>query len=260
MNINGLIGQQALTQTLAQAVAAVKANPVSSDLRMQLSKLYCLQADWDRALRQLEIVAETDPEAIRQCELYKNLILSERLRGLVLTGEREAGNLGDALPEWCGLLNKANALYHAGQGGEGEQVRQSALEAASMLAGYSDEMDHFEWMADGDDRLGPVCEFISAGGYRWVPFAQIDRLSVEKPAALTDLVWAPATLVVNGRSHKGYIPARYPLASDSDARFLLGTLTEWHENAHGRFTGHGRKMWITSSGEYALFEAGDIHR
>lgn len=256
MNIKGLTGQQ----TLAQAVAAVKAQPTRSDLRMQLCKYYCLHADWDRALRQLEIVAKTDPESRRQCELYKNLILSERLRSLVLAGEREAGNLGDALPEWCDLLSKANALCHAGQEEEGEQLRQSALEAASALAGYSDEMGHFAWIADGDDRLGPVCEFISAGGYRWVPLADIERLSVEQPAALTDLIWAPATLTVKGRHYKGYIPSRYPLTCDSDTRFLLGTLTEWQENPQGRFTGNGRKMWITSNGEYALFAAGEIHR
>lgn len=255
---NEFTGIDSLPQAIAQAVAAVKSQPASSDLRMRLFKLYCLQADWDRALRQLDIVEKTDDDTQRQCELFKNLILSERLRQLVLAGQREAGNLGDALPEWCELLNKANAFYHEGEATKGEEYRHRALEAATAMSGKSEGLETFDWIADGDDRLGPVCEFIFAGGYRWVPFSDIEVLNVEKPNSLTDLIWAPATVVVKGQTHRGYIPSRYPLNSESDVSLLTGSRTEWQESESDRYIGQGRKMWVSSSGECSLFEAGEI--
>lgn len=259
MNIKqSVAGHETLELAIVQAIADVKAQPGNSDVRMQLFKLYCLQADWDRALRQLDIVAKTESESQRQCELYKNLILSERLRAMVMAGEREAGHFGEALPEWCGQLLKANALYQAGDVNDAEQCRHQALESADSLTGQSEGLGQFDWIADGDDRLGPVCEFISAGGYRWVPFSEIESLTVEQPNGLTDLVWAPATLVVKGRTHKGYLPARYPVSKTSEAGLLLGTLTEWQSCDGGRYIGQGRKMWITSNGECSLFEAGEI--
>lgn len=260
MNImSKLKGSSSLDEAISQAVINVKSQPANSDLRMQLFNLYCLQADWNRALRQLDIVLKTGNDMQRQCELYKNLIFSERLREMVMIGERKAGNLGEELPQWCTLLNQANALYHTGDFAEGEHLRCKALDAASALTGKCEGLGEFDWLADGDDRLGPVCEFIYAGGYRWIPFSDIEVLNVEKPCHLTDLIWAPASLNVRGQIHKGYLPARYPLKQTSEINLQTGTLTEWQENEGGRYTGHGRKMWISSNGECSLFDAGEIN-
>ncbi|WON77493.1 type VI secretion system accessory protein TagJ [Serratia sp. UGAL515B_01] len=247
-----------LDEWTLQAVSEVKRSPGSIEARLQLFKLYCVQADWDRALRQLDTLVKIEPESKRQSELYKNLLLSERMRELVLSGEREAGSLEGQLPAWTESLQRANALYAAGQEAEGEVQRAQALNEASARAGHGEMLGDFEWLADGDERLGPICEFICAGGYRWVPFADIELLKVSAPQGLMDLVWAPAQLVVNGKTWHGYVPARYPVQSDSDTVFKTGLETAWQQQGEGRYIGQGRKMWISNVGEYSVFEAGEI--
>lgn len=248
-----------LSDLIAQAVSEVKRQPGNAEVRLRLFKLYCVQADWDRALRQLATLIKIEPESQRQCELYKNLLSGERLREAVLSGERQAGSLAGQLPEWTQSLQLANALYASGQYEQGELQRQQALEAAPMQAGHSEPLGNFLWLADGDDRLGPVCEFICAGGYRWVPFADIQSLQVNAPQGLIDLVWAPAQLEVNGQTWRGFIPARYPLLPQSEEQeFKTGLKTAWQQQGLGRYIGEGRKMWVSSAGECSLFEAGEI--
>ncbi|PKH20117.1 ImpE family T6SS protein Cts1E [Enterobacterales bacterium CwR94] len=247
----------ALDEWVANAIVDVKRTPGQLEARWQLVKLYCLQADWDRAMRQLDTLLKIEPECQRQVDLYRNLILSERLRTAVLVGEREAVTVEGALPEWAAQLVQSNALYANADYAQGEKMRQLALENASALQGQSESLGQFEWLADSDDRLGPVCEFICAGGYRWIPFSSLDSLHVSAPKGLNDLVWAPATARVNGQNWLGYIPARYPVTLDDDQKVKAGLETHWIEQG-ARFIGAGRKMWLSNVGECSLFEAGAI--
>ncbi len=247
-----------LDEWVAKVVNQVKAEPGNMDVRWQLCKLYCLQADWDRALRQLETLEKIDSESNKQQELYKNLLLSERLRESVLGGERKAGSLEGTLPEWTELLQEANGLFQRGEHEKAENLRQQALEQATAHAGRCENMGEFSWITDGDDRLGPVCEFIFAGGYRWVPFADIHTLEIKSPQGITDFVWAPATLTTADRSLHGFIPARYPVTKESEQKYKTGLETLWEQPEKTRYTGQGRKMWMSSVGECSLFEAGKL--
>lgn len=246
-----------LDDWVVKAVSWVKREPVNIEARLELCKLYSLQADWDRALQQLSTVVKIEPEAQRQAELFKNLILSERLREAVLCGEREARSLEGELPDWVQQLQRANRLYASGKESEGQSSRLRALENAPARGGHSEALGTFEWLADGDDRLGPVCEFICAGGYRWIPFAEMNALEVKAPAGVTDIVWAPATLTLDKPVH-GFIPARYPITARSDCQFKTGLQTQWQLQGQDRYWGTGRKMWISSVGECSLFEGGKI--
>ncbi|SFN65365.1 type VI secretion system protein ImpE [Izhakiella capsodis] len=255
----GLITEMAeIDKMIAQSVDAVKTNPKDFENRLTLIKLYCLQSKWDNALHQLVTLQKIEPAVQQQCELYNNLIYSERMRESVLLGERAAGLVGNKQPVWINDLLKANALYAAGQFVEGERVRGQCIEAASAQPGYSSTIGEFEWLADGDDRLGPVCEFISAGAYRWVPVADIQSLLVNEPQGISDLIWAPAEIVIDGQTWKGYLPARYPLSITSEQSLKVGSKTEWQRQEGGRYIGLGRKMWITNLGEYSLFETGEL--
>jgi len=69
----------------------------------------------------------------------------------------------------------------------------------------------FEWIADGDSRLGPLLEVILEGRYVWVPFCRIKRVNIERPADLRDLVWAPAQFVwTNGGEASATFPVVIP--------------------------------------------------
>lgn len=254
INLSELLKNSSLTEKQADVIAQLKAKPTDTDARELLFKLYCLDGLWQKALVQLETLVKFVPDMVKQAELYKNLVLSERLREEVLAGKRAPGTLSDALPEWVTLMQQANHCLHEGDDSQSEDLRQLALSQAPESAGESSDGAAFSWMADSDGRIGPACEFISAGGYRWVPFADIQLMKVSKPKNILDLVWAPAQLTVNDKIWYGYVPARYPLTADVDNDTKLGFKTEWEQLTETLYIGSGRKMFITDQNEYVLFD------
>ncbi len=150
---------------------------------------------------------------------------------------------------------EALSLLAQGAGEQARAMRERALEAAPATRGTIDGAP-FEWIMDGDNRLGPVLEAIVNGRYYWIPFQRIRSIQIEEPADLRDLVWMPAFFTwANGGESVGLIPTRYPGSEASeDPEVRRGHKTEWLEQSGGAFVGQGQRMFFTDSGEYALME------
>jgi type VI secretion system protein ImpE len=249
-----------ITKLNEDLIAKVKAEPANIELRFQLVKLYCLQADWDRAYKQLSTILSIEKEATRQVELYKSLLLSERLREQVLRGERTPCGLEGVLPEWCNDLHKANEYYTLGDFENGDLYRSKALEQADAESGSAEKQGLFSWLADGDDRIGPILEFITAGGYRWITLSEVQKISINPPLEILDMVWAKAAITLtNGIEVNGYVPARYPLTQLDTQQIKAGSVTNWIQEGESRHVGQGRKMWMTDSVEFSIFDSGLIN-
>ncbi|MBW7985082.1 type VI secretion system accessory protein TagJ [Enterobacillus tribolii] len=248
-----------LGDVLLAMLEKVKKFPQDTGARETLFKMYCADGQWSKALTQLQTLGVIDNERSKQIELFKNLVFSEMLRVQVLSGERKAGMLheGDA-PEWMSKLHKANLASHKGNTDESEALREEAFDLAPMSGGTGETSGQFEWIADSDGRLGPICEFISAGGYRWVPYADIQSMEISQPKDLLDLIWAPAHIKVNDQVYYGFIPSRYPVSEAAEQEIKLGYKTEWNQLSPLLSVGSGRKVLITDQNEYSLFETGNI--
>ena len=247
-----------LDEIFAQVLAQVKEHPQDLKARDVLFKLYCIQGQWDKALLQLQTLVLLDEGAQKRIELYKNLVFSEMQRTQVLTGERQAATLQGDTPQWMEKLQQANVEHYTGKAEQAGISRQEAFELAPESVGKSDTLGEFSWIADSDSRLGPVCEFICAGGYRWLPFASLQQLSISKPVDLLDLLWVPSTIKVDGDIYYGFIPARYPVGQSDSQDCKLGLKTEWATLSDILFTGSGRKVLTTNFSEQSIMEVGDI--
>ncbi|EKK5270850.1 ImpE family T6SS protein Cts1E [Cronobacter dublinensis] len=252
ITLKELLNTASFETRLAEATARVKAQPDNSAARELLFKFYCIEGDWNKALAQLETLKQLDPEYTKRVELYKSLVMSEILRARVLAGDIAPAGLEEQMPEWVALLHEANQRYAAGDEEGAESLRQQAFGQAPLTAGEGDDVASFSWIADSDGRLGPVCELICAGGYRWVPFAALRELNVRRPVDLLDLLWLPASVTLESGQFQGYIPARYPLTPDATQETKLGSLTDWQHVSDSLWLGRGRKMLITDNAEYAL--------
>ncbi len=257
-SLTQMLKTSSLREMFEQILAQVKAQPQDIKAREVLFKLYCVDGVWDKALLQLQTMALMDAEYKKQIELYKNLVFSEMQRVQVLAGERRAATLQGDFPEWMEKLHQANVQQYQGKVEQSESMRLEAFDEAPESAGSSDVMGTFGWIADSDGRLGPLCEFICAGGYRWVPFSAIRSLEVKKPGDLLDLLWVPATMQVGDDSWYGYIPARYPIQRDDAQEIKLGFRTEWASLSDILSTGSGRKVFITDQNEHSVMEIGAI--
>jgi type VI secretion system protein ImpE len=217
-----------------------------------LFQLLCVEGEWERAQTQLKALGELDAGTFPLVHIYGTAITCELLRRDVFGGTRTPLVLGEP-PPWMALLVQALAAAARGGSAQATALRAEALEQAAAVPGTIDG-EPFDWIADADSRLGPVCEAVIEGRYYWVPFERLRSVSLEAPSDLRDVVWMPAQLgLANGGQTAALIPARYPGSeSDKDGLIRLARKTEWDEVAPETFHGRGQRMFATDGNEHAL--------
>ncbi|MGH7343897.1 MAG: type VI secretion system accessory protein TagJ [Candidatus Rokuibacteriota bacterium] len=239
-------------EALAELQSHVRKTPDNAEYRVFLFQLLCVLGDWERARAQLKVLGELNPGSAPLVHVYGTAITCEMLRREVFAGAKTPLILGEPLP-WVALLLQGLTEAAQGRGAAAAALRSEALEKAQAVPGSIDGQS-FDWIADADSRLGPVCEAVIDGRYYWVPFERLRSISLEAPSDLRDVVWMPAHFgLVNGGETAALIPARYPGSeADRDGLIRLSRKTEWDEVAPETFHGRGQRMFATPGGEYAL--------
>lgn len=247
-----------LEESLRQLQEQVRKDPANAKHRIFLFQLLALMGQWERAMNQLNVAGELDAGTLAMVQTYREALRCEVLRGEIFAGRRSPLVFGTP-DEWLALLMEAQSLLAQGAGEQARAMRERALEAAPTTAGTIDGAS-FDWIMDGDNRLGPVLEAIVNGRYYWIPFQRIRSIQIEEPADLRDLVWMPAFFTwANGGESAGLIPTRYPGSEASaDPEVRRSRRTEWLEQPGGAYVGQGQRMFYTDSGEYALMAVRSI--
>ncbi len=242
-----------LAAALACLQELIRDQPSIRKYRISLFQLLAVMGQWERALKQLEVIWGLDDSALAMVHLYRSAIACEIFREQVFLGQRAPVFMGK--PEaWQALLVQSLGLSATGQHGKASLVREQAFEQAPVSAGQVDGVG-FEWLADADSRLGPTLEVIMEGGYRWVAYAQIQKLVLEKPVDLCDLVWLPAHIQwCNGGDSPVLIPVRYPESANRKDALALARRTEWDEPEPSIFIGYGQRMLASNTKSYPLLD------
>ena len=255
----GSLDDMPLEARLAHIERGIRAQPATATHRWALFQVLCVTGQWTRAIQQLQVYAQLSPNRAQAAQAYRDLIRAERRRAKVFAG-RERPSFVVEPPLWVGGLINALRLVADGRVDEADQAREAALDQAPLVNART-SLTRFDWIADSDSRLGPVCEIVTAGHYRWLPFSDIATWQIVWPSNLVDLVWAPCVLtLVDGTAVCGFMPARYPGSeaaggdgAERDA-LRLGRKTLWHDSGRTGVIASGQKTWATSAGEFGLFE------
>lgn len=241
----------------AEALAAlqieVRAAPNDAKLRVFLFQLLAVMGQWERAANQLKVAGDQDASTLLMAQVCGPALAAENLRAEIFQGKRTPLLLGE--PEaWVGELIQANAHFAEGHFDAARELREKAFEAAPVTSGMLNGQP-FEWIADADQRFGPMIEAIIDGKYYWVPFNRIREITVEKPSDLRDLVWLPAILMLaTGAQKVALIPTRYPGTEISaDGAALLARKTDWTEKGD-LSVGIGQRIFATDSAETPILE------
>jgi len=258
MNSAQLVQSGQLEEGLAALQQEIRENPQDSRLRVFLFQLQCVLGWWDKALMQLEALASLNAENMLLAQIFRPVIACELLRRDIFQGKRTPVVFGEP-EEWLGQLVQCNSLIAQEQFSAAAQLRERAFESAPARSGAVNGQP-FEWLADADSRMGPVLELILEGKYYWAPLNRVQRLEMEKPADLRDLVWAPARITwSNGATVTAHVPSRYPGTENSPVSELrLARKTEWLEKPGGTFLGIGQRLFATEGAEYPLLECRTI--
>jgi type VI secretion system protein ImpE len=190
---------------------------------------------------------------------YREAIRCEVLRAEVFAGKKKPFLMGEPA-QWLACL--IDALAH--EGTAARDLRARALDEAPATAGHMGE-HRFEWLADSDTRLGPVCELLTHGSYYWLPFDAIAQIGLEPVQDLRDLVWLPCEVTLRqGTALQGFMPVRYPLVPADDDATRLSRRTQWSPldsgssdpaDASGHVAGHGQRTWVTDTEDFPMLQA-----
>ena len=137
----------------------LRSQPTDTRRRIFLFELLCFAGAYDRAEKQLDILAQSSKDALAGAMLYRAALHGQRTR---------------------------EDLFAKGQLPLGDQ-------AAGALGGTING-EAFTSLVDEDERIGAHLEVFIAGSYTWVPFRYIERIEVAPPKRLRDLLWATAIL------------------------------------------------------------------
>lgn len=252
---------ETLAAQLQELQSQIKRDASSAKLRIHLFQLLCVMGKWQRALEQLQLCAQLDAKALPMAQMYREAIRCELYREDVFAGKRSPQVMG-APPGWVGPLVEALRHDVAGEAAAAADLRGQALEAAEPFACAIDGTA-CAWIADGDSRLGPVCEVIANGQYYWLPFESCSAIQIDPPEDLRDLVWTPAQLMLPNEGRVlALIPTRYPgtLASTLENADDLkrSRATAWQGQDTEFWFGTGQRVWISDQGEHALLDTRNI--
>ena len=269
MSAEQLLKNGDVNQALTELFAQVRAQPSDPRHRIFLFQLLCVAGQWDRALTQLNVAQEMDPASGIMGKAYQEILHCEAIRRSVFRGERTPLVFGDPQP-WLAQLLEALRLDGQGQREAANALRRQAFEDAPATSGTIEvvhrdvppgsdptiESSAFEWLADGDSRLGPVIEFMINGRYYWAPQHHIAEIVVEAPTDLRDLVWVPAHFRwANSGEVVGVIPSRYVGSESSeDGALQLARATTWQEMGDEMYQGLGQRVLMSDAGEYGLLD------
>ena len=194
-----------LDEAIEAAGAKLRGDPMDASSRTFLFELLSFAGQYDRAEKQLDVVARGSSDAEMGAWLYRSALHAEKLRQeMFSTDSLPAGGVEPDPP--AGALN--------GQ--------------------------PFESLVDADPRIGARLELFAAGQYTWIPLNQIESVTASPPRRLRDLLWIPAQVTVSPE-YRGadlgevLIPAMTPGASQhEDDLVRLGRMTDWLDLDGGR--------------------------
>jgi type VI secretion system protein ImpE len=258
-----LLRQGKLDECLAEVEKQVRANPADAKQRVVLFQVLAVMGSWDRAQTQLAVAAELSKDNLLMAQMYKQAILCEHLRQEVWAGKRTPLVLGEPA-EWVAWMIQAQAMTAAGQHVAAAELRSKAFDAAEAVSGTikvgkneeTSESISFEWLADADERLGPLLEAVVDGKYYWIPWSRIALMRVERPVDLRDTVWLPVQFVwTAGGQSVGLVPVRYPGSQDAKwgSAVRMARKTEFIEENEFQYP-VGQRLLATDVGEFGLLD------
>jgi type VI secretion system protein ImpE len=204
--------------------AYLRDHPMDVAQRTFLFELLCFSGQYDRAEKQLGVLAKGNGEAELGAVLYYSALHAEKIR---------------------------HELFQK------QEYPKTAVANSSpgTLNGKP-----FESIRDADPDIGPRLEVFAAGAYLWIPFEHIASVEMAAPRRLRDTLWAPA-LVRTGPSFKGtelgevLIPVIYPFSWKSpDETVWLGRATDWAPDDQGQEYPSGQKLFLVDGEEVPLLE------
>ncbi len=244
----------------AAQMERVKSAPGDAKERAFLAQIFMVEGDWDRAEKQLKMLADLQADAIDLVTDYCAALAAERMRVDVMAGKIAPAIMGE--PEaWLAKMVEALRLDASGANADAYALRNEAFAEAPAVPGTIDGKT-FQWLSDADNRFGPVLEAVMNGEYHWIPFNAIATLTFEPPRDLRDMVWTVGIITLtNGGEWPVLVPTRYPgsdLKAGAEDGHSLARRTDWSVLHEDHYAGLGQRMLASDEDDIALLDVREL--
>jgi len=217
---------------LREAIKALgdelRSNPLDAKRRTFLFELLLFAGEYDRAEKQLDLLAGANAEAAAGTMLYRSALHAERARQSMFANH------------------------------ETPALKQEAVHGGVCNG------SPFSEIADSDPRIGANLEVFLAGSYTWIPIHYLRRLEIEPPANLRDLVWARARVETSADFRlqelgEVLLPVLAPLSSRHEEESVqLGRESAWEpDEALGEIP-YGAKLFLIDGVEVPLLHVRSV--
>jgi type VI secretion system protein ImpE len=229
MEARALFREGRLDAAIEALNADLRNDPTDAQRRTFLFELLCFAGAYDRAEKQLGVIAQGGRDASLGALLYQSALHGERVRQQMFDA-RDHPSGGIPLEPVSGSLNGKS----------------------------------FESLEDADPRIGARFEILAAGQYTWLPMRNVSTVRLEPPRRLRDLLWAPAAVTTTGDfegSELGEVllPVLSPLSwRHSNDAVRLGRMTEWTELGGLPSAPYGQKMLLVDGEEFPILELREL--
>lgn len=246
--VKELLDAGQLSAALAGATQTVKAHPADAAARASLFDLLCFAGDFDRAEKQLDVIAQQGAQAEAGAQAYRHNLRAERARQRVFTAGASPKFLAEP-PDY--ISSHLSAVSRTREGiSAARALFDEAEEQRPALAGRLDNQP-FQDFRDDDDFTAPVLELFMRDEYVWLPLAQVRRIELTPPQSLRDLLWATAHVeTTGGLTGQFFLPVLYWGSSQHENELIkLGRMTDWHPVGDELLRACGQRLWRVQSGD-----------
>jgi type VI secretion system protein ImpE len=218
-----------LTEAIAELGAELRKQPTDLRLRTFLFELLCFAGEFDRANKQLDVLADQNAEAQLGAAFYKSLLRAHR--------QRE-----EAFAAGAEIADEEQSTFSVRINGK-----------------------HYGACEDEDPRIGPSLEVYASGTYTRIPYREIDQVEISAPATLRDLLLIPAKIALKASFQfvesgaQVHLPALAPSSwKHKDDAVRLGRLSVLEANGSGVSVPYGAKLLICEDEEIPLLEVREL--
>jgi type VI secretion system protein ImpE len=247
--LNGAI--EALTQE-------VRANPSDVPRRTFLFELLCFAGDWDRADKQIDVIAQQSVQSAMAVQVYRANVAAERQRARLFE-EGVAPHFLTEPPSYADLLVEGIRKLSQEDTPGARELFDQAEEARPAVTGKWNGRAFLD-LRDYDDAVGGFLELIVKDKYAWLAFEQIRRIQMKPPEKLRDLLWIPTRVeAADGTVGEVFVPALYAGSSRQGNDLVrLGRMTEWKAVSEDLSLGIGQRLFLVDDEDRPILEARTI--
>lgn len=258
MDVRELIRDGKLLEARQQLIDAVKTSPADAGKRTLLFQIHAFCGEWDKAERDLDLIAAQDAKRVAGAQVYKNLVHAEKERLQVFNNEHRPSCIPETPPYLELFYTACEKLMH-----------REMTEATSLFAQIDAQVPHISGIVNGRKFLGfqdtnvltaYFLEIMVHDRYCWVPFTALRELILTPPKTLFDLLWVASRITTwEGLTMNCFLPVLYADSSlHEDDRIKLGRMTDWATLGGSFLKGSGQHVFQIGEEEIAILEMREL--